>query len=82
MQQQAFFNGKVCCPHQCCTNKPAFYNKAGLEQHYRAAHKNFGEETVKEAEAVFKNKHSEHVFEELSRLYGNPSSEVFKLYTV
>jgi hypothetical protein len=31
--KEAFFNDKVCCPHQRCTNKTAFFNKAGLEQH-------------------------------------------------
>jgi hypothetical protein len=31
--KEAFFNDKVCCSHQRCTNKSAFFNKAGLEQH-------------------------------------------------
>jgi hypothetical protein len=31
--KEAFFNDKVCCPHQRCTNKAAFFNEAGLEQH-------------------------------------------------
>ena len=29
--KEAFFNEKVCCPHQRCTNETAFFNEAGLE---------------------------------------------------
>jgi hypothetical protein len=31
--KEAFFNDKVCCPHQRCMNKTAFFNEAGLGQH-------------------------------------------------
>ena len=31
--KEAFFNDKVCCPHQRCMNKTAFFNETGLEQH-------------------------------------------------
>jgi hypothetical protein len=31
--KEAFFSDKVYCPHQRCTNKTAFFNEAGLEQH-------------------------------------------------
>jgi hypothetical protein len=75
--QEAFSKDKVCCPHQDCTNKTAFFKKVGLEQHYRAEHGKIGEGTIKEAQDVFKNKHGEQVLKEMSRLYGVSSSEVF-----
>ena len=31
--KEAYFNDYVCCPHQRCTNKTAFFNKAGSKQH-------------------------------------------------
>jgi hypothetical protein len=33
MWKEAFFNDKVYCPHQRCTNKTSFFNEASLEQH-------------------------------------------------
>jgi hypothetical protein len=33
MWKEAFFNEKVCYPHQHCTNKTAFFNEAGSKQH-------------------------------------------------
>ena len=72
----AFAIGKVCCPHERCWENTAFFQKACIEQHCRSFHQQFEESTIKEAEDLFKLRHREEVFKELSRVYGHSTSEV------